>query len=349
VWHRRARPRKAKTSSEARGVVPREGLTAGVHRVNSLDGSFDATAFANLLGGTFLPTPVRRHAGMISLEERYALYWLTLNHFAGKGAIVDAGCFLGASSVCFGAALQRRGFQPTKIVHSYDVGIIGSPNMARLAALAANGHEFKKGDSFAETLAAVTSAHAEYIDLRLGDIREKIDEPDPIEILFLDVCKTPQINAVVTEATFSKLIPGRSIVIQQDYFHDWLPWLHMTMGRLSEHFRYLGSAGGSAFFLCEKSISEQDAALNAWFALDPDAALAAFERGLPQGLRADQKYLIDLARTILARQFFGLPAAMDLMERISMPPLAEVTSNWTLPDKDGVRNWITSPKFGYLG
>jgi hypothetical protein len=324
-------------------------LTGGVLRVDSLLCSSDATALAHMLGGTFLPAPVRRHPGMISPEERYALYWLTLNYFRGEGVIVDAGCFLGASTACFGSALQARGFRPNKMVHSYDLGIVGSPNMARLAAMAAEGREFKKGDSFGPALAAVTSAYAEFVDFRLGDILEKIDEPDPIEILFIDVCKTPRINAVVTKATFSKLIPGRSIVVQQDYFHDWLPWLHMTMGRFSEHFRYLGAAGGSAFFRCEKSISDAEAASDPWSGLEPDAALAAFERGLPEQMQADQRYLIDLARTILARQFFGEPVALELMDRISMPPAIAVTSNWRLPDKAGVRDWITSPKFGYSG
>jgi hypothetical protein len=304
-------------------------------------------AFSHFLAGTLLPQPVRRHAGMISLDERSALYGLTLNYFEGRGIIVDAGCFLGVSTACFGSALRRKGHTNTRIVHSYDLGTIGSANMARLANMSGVRQDVKSGENFAEIITALIAPYADLVDLRIGDIRQTIDEPDPIEILFLDVCKQASINLAVTKAAFPKLIPGHSIVVQQDYFHEYLPWLHMTMGHLSEHFSYLGAAGSSAFFLCERAISHEEAAFDVWSRLAPEEALAAFDRGLPSAMEKDQKYLVDMARAIVLRQFFGESRAVEFMSAIEMPAPAEIMAGWTLPPKDPIMSWITAPNFGY--
>ena len=310
---------------------------------------------AHFLRGILLPLPARWHTGMISPEERCALFGLTANRYAGAGKIVDGGCFLGASTACFGLGLRRRGVAPEKIVHSYDLGVIASVNMARLATLARQKKagpatlaepEFRKDDPFAELLSELVAPYADHVELRVGDIRTTLHEPDPIEILFLDVCKMADINAVVTRRTFPRLIPGRSIVVHQDYFHDWLPWLHVTMGYFADRFSYLGAAGGSAFFRCEAAITEGEAEFDAWSSLPADEALAAFDRGLPERMEPDQQYLIDIARVILVRKHFGEQRALELMARIVKPDLESTTSNWTLPAKDGVRGWITSPGFG---
>ena len=61
-----------------------------------------------MLGGFNLPAPARQHVGMITLEERFALFRLAREHADGRGVIVDAGIFLGASTVCFSLGLQAR-------------------------------------------------------------------------------------------------------------------------------------------------------------------------------------------------------------------------------------------------
>ncbi len=304
-------------------------------------------ALHHVLEGSRLPLTVRRHPGMISPEERAALYYTTLNHYRGDGVIVDAGCFLGASTACFAAALNARGATPRKAVHSYDMGVIGSPQMVRLANQASGREDFKKGDSFASLIEAQVAPYQAHVDLRIGDIVAHIAEPDPIEILFIDVCKSAPINATVTRATFPRLLPGRSIVVQQDYMHEWLPWLPITMGHFADRFAYLGAAGGSAFFLCERAISETEAAFDPWSGLDAEASLATFDAGLPERLDADQAYLLAMARAILMRRHYGLESGVEAMQTIVKPPLESVMSNWTMPSKEGVENLIRSPKFFY--
>ena len=61
---------------------------------------------------------------------------------------------------------------------------------------------------------------------------------------------------------FPRLIPGTSIVVQQDYLFDsWNAWLHLTMERLSEYFEILTDTGlGSVVYLNMRAIPEAEIA-----------------------------------------------------------------------------------------
>jgi hypothetical protein len=54
------------------------------------------------------------------------------------------------------------------------------------------------------------------------------------------------------------LIPGKSVVIQQDYlYHHWVAWLHVTMEFYSDYFEYVCDTGvNSVVFLNTKRIPE---------------------------------------------------------------------------------------------
>jgi|GEM_PF-5072735 len=83
----------------------------------------------------------------------------------------------------------------------------------------------------------------------------KID--DDIEIMFLDVCKTPELNFSM-QKLYSRMIPGRSLLIHQDYIHPCLPYIKVTMGYLAEYFEYIGSTRiNSAVWLLKKEIPQE--------------------------------------------------------------------------------------------
>ena len=48
-------------------------------------------------------------------------------------------------------------------------------------------------------------------------------------MLFVDIAKTWALNDVVIEQFFPRLIPGRSVVVQQDYAFAFRPWVAITM------------------------------------------------------------------------------------------------------------------------
>jgi len=72
-----------------------------------------------------------------------------------------------------------------------------------------------------------------------GDITKMGWNGGPIEILFVDLAKTWDLNSHVISQFFPHLIPGHSILIQQDYVHVGEPWVALTMEVLSEYFEHL--------------------------------------------------------------------------------------------------------------
>ena len=77
-------------------------------------------------------------------------------------------------------------------------------------------------------------------------------------MLFLDVCKTSEVNAHIIKEFFPRLIPGHSVLLQQDFIHEWLPWIHVTMGLFEPYFQFLGVVGESptAVWLNTRKIPE---------------------------------------------------------------------------------------------
>jgi hypothetical protein len=48
-----------------------------------------------------LPAAVADSISMLTLDEKQFLYWLTSEYFSGIGAIIDAGCFIGGSTLAY--------------------------------------------------------------------------------------------------------------------------------------------------------------------------------------------------------------------------------------------------------
>jgi hypothetical protein len=70
-----------------------------------------------------IPANVYYPKGMIGPEERRAYFWLAQRWLTGRGCIVDAGSFVGASTFCLAAGAYAGGckeFDAAPIVRSYD-------------------------------------------------------------------------------------------------------------------------------------------------------------------------------------------------------------------------------------
>ena len=89
-----------------------------------------------------------------------------------------------------------------------------------------------------------------------GDVRTASWTGGPIEILFIDIAKHWTVCDWITWQFFPHLIPGRSVVVQQDYLYErWTGWLHVTMEFYSEYFEYACDTGvNSVAFLNTRPI-----------------------------------------------------------------------------------------------
>lgn len=255
---------------------------------------------------------------MMSVPERRFLYGLASKYYTGEGLIVDAGIFLGASTMCFGQGLRENENLENAVttwrrpVVSFERGIV-TPTMPAFFKRNSLKFDLNPGDSFAELVRANVRPVADLVDLRVGDIQEtgKIDQP--IEILFLDVLKLPEITKFVIENYFPRLIPGRSIVIQQDYFYDLLPYIKTYQEYFSEYFTYVGEIGSTGVFLCTSQIP-QDAATNIEEKLDSDGQIRLASIALQRSIDPTRRFLMALSKARLIRKVLGAKAAQSYLQ-----------------------------------
>jgi hypothetical protein len=209
-----------------------------------------------------LPADMSVPSMITELEKRF-LYHLARDYYVGEGYIVDAGIFLGASTYCFGAGVRDNprcaeieAKQPRPVI-SLEKGIV-TPTMIKALNYYKIEPELAVGESFAPVLERNIAPIRRYVRLRLGDVMEHGRAVGPIEILFLDLIKQENVAHFVVGSFFRKLIPGRSIVIQQDYFFDGLEYLKPFQEYFSDKFEFVGEIGSSAVFRCIAPIAMKD-------------------------------------------------------------------------------------------
>jgi hypothetical protein len=271
-------------------------------------------AFARLLG-TISPAATKVPSMMSMLEKR-VLNTLARERYVGEGVIIDAGIFLGASTVCFGEGIRQNPAQKKilkrwkKPIIAFERGIInpGMPAFFKRNAVAGMG---EPGESFAAAVEANIKPVANIVDLRIGDILETAQGIDsPIEILFLDVLKLPEISSFVVRNFFPRLIPGVSIVIQQDYFYERLPFIKTDQEFFEDYFTCIGEVCSTALFLCTKAIPEAEVArLEAGIAPREQERLASV--AMQRSTDPARRFMMALSKVRLIRQLYGAEVAAD--------------------------------------
>jgi hypothetical protein len=190
------------------------------------------------LGASDIPSEIYFPRGMLGDEERRCLWWLGNHVFRGDGLIVDAGAFAGASAFCLASGASthnRRG----KIVHSYDLFYALDQYVAD--AITADFRPIGLNGSYRDVFDFQTGKYSGLIEAHGGDFLTHAWAGEPIEILFIDIAKTRELNSHTVREFFPRLIPGHSIVIQQDFYHCWHPYIHLTMQYLKDYFEIIDS------------------------------------------------------------------------------------------------------------
>jgi hypothetical protein len=186
---------------------------------------------------TTAPAEVLQRKGMIGPAERACYYWFGRYWFSGDGAIVDAGAFVGASTAAFaaGAAASAKTAGASKpYVHAYDYFEVIDEYVG--AAISRDFGPIKAGQSYRSHFEAQVAPFADVIRSYPGDFKSHTWNGTPIEILFIDIAKTKELNEHLLKEFFPSLVPGKSIVIHQDYYHCWHPYIHYSMEFLCDEF-----------------------------------------------------------------------------------------------------------------
>jgi len=193
---------------------------------------------------------------MLSKLERRLLYSLARD-YAGEGAIVDAGSFLGGSTAALLAGVRDRP-EPRSgpPVASYDLFQVDEYMVPKFFA---DERSVQLGDSFRPRF----DAHV----ARFGDVPHVVHEGDitklgwsdgPIDVLFLDILKSWEINDAVLRDFFPSLVPGRSVIVHQDYGWGDTPWIPVTVELMRESLVLLDwmEWGTHVFFVAEELPAE---------------------------------------------------------------------------------------------
>jgi ubiquinone/menaquinone biosynthesis C-methylase UbiE len=202
-----------------------------------------------------VPRPCRDVPTMLVPDELRLLHHLGENYYSGAGVIVDAGSFLGGSTVALAAGLarnpRRHRVGGTKPIHAFDRFEVEDWTRGQFFP-----ESTAAGASFREQFERNIAPYADVVDVHAGDVRSHPWNGGPIEILFIDIAKNVDVCDWITTEFFPHLIPGRSLIVQQDYlYHHWVGWLHVTMEHFADYFEYVcDTEVNSAVFLNTKEI-----------------------------------------------------------------------------------------------
>jgi tetratricopeptide (TPR) repeat protein len=225
------------------------------------------------------------------------------------GVIVDGGSFLGRSAWFLATGLAANpnlGREKKLPIHCFDNFIVND-DLTTEAIQDQFGVRLPLGASTRRLFDAAVVNVAEWLEVHEGDFRTYVWKPRPIEILFVDVAKSTVLNRRLVESMFPCLLPGVSVVVQQDYHHPWLPHIHITMEHLSDYFEIVEpKIDDSAAFLCTRPISAEVAAEAATLndRLPPAALLALMDRAIAR-LPAEHRCHVELARANLVGRTYG--------------------------------------------
>jgi len=227
-----------------------------------------------------LPEEVKRARTMLMPTEQQLLHGPARDHFRNEGAIVDAGCFLGGSTLALASGLRANPkFQAASrrdVIHSYDLFVVEPWTIGIYFP-----DDTPLGMSFESRFRENIKPFADLVAVHPGNVMKAPVPDKPIEILFIDLAKHWTVNDYVVRAFFPRLVAGRSIVIQQDYLYEaWTGWLPVTMEHFSEYFELVDhTEKNSAVFLYKRPAPPE-----------------AFARDVIQGMsRAEMRVLADRA------------------------------------------------------
>ena len=182
--------------------------------------------------GFQLPLAAERVRTMLTEEESRLLYWLARDYVEGEGEILDLGCFAGGSTARLAAGVADAG--RTTPVHAYDHFLIKDAQKERYLYPA--GIAPFEGEDMLPAVSELLSPWDGIVQFHKGDIRRARWSGRPIELLFIDAAKTPQSSDLISFGFFTSLIPGRSVVVHQDYLHWRQPWVPAQMELLADCF-----------------------------------------------------------------------------------------------------------------
>lgn len=191
---------------------------------------------------------------MLNREEAQFYFWLAHRMAHVSGSMVDLGCFVGGSTAYLaqGAFAQRKGQRPR--MFAYDQ-FHASPKVKRRQLYAKGISQFDGQDTLPLSK-ALLSPWSDQVVLRKGRIEDSTWSDGTISLLILDASKTSRTMDMMAQTFFPHLVPGISVIVQQDELHWKEPWIAAQMQRLRACFEPLCYVpGGTVAYLYTRRVA----------------------------------------------------------------------------------------------
>jgi predicted O-methyltransferase YrrM len=203
----------------------------------------------------FSPEEYRAAEGIAftTTEEQKLLTRIASTHAESNGVILDGGAFLGASTVSLARGLNERCTSKKRRIISIDHFTVQDEYVH--AKLHQSGINVSYGDSILELYLHNTRSVRQHIETRAGEATRVGRIQEIVDIAFIDISKTPALNSFISLEWFRRMIPGHSVVIQQDFHSPVFPWIPASMGVAAEYFSVaVPKVGETAVFRLEKPL-----------------------------------------------------------------------------------------------
>lgn len=188
---------------------------------------------------------------MINAEEMRFYHWVAREMAQVNGAVVELGSFIGGSTAHL-AEGTRQGGNRTKVHFAYDH--FGATEKLKQRQLYTKGIAPFDGEDILPLAQDLLAPWQHNITLCKGRIEDSLWQGGPISILIMDASKTARATDKMASLFMPHLIPGKSLLIQQDELHWKEPWVAAQMQGMAEYFAPLCHIPGtSVTYLCTKS------------------------------------------------------------------------------------------------
>ena len=249
---------------------------------------------------------------MLARDELVLLYTLARDHCTGAGRIVDAGCFLGGSTRALAAGLRDSATASAAPIITYDLFQV---EQYYYDSFPDEFTGIQVGDSTRHRFDRYLTGLTDWVEVMEGDVMTLGWRGEPIELLFLDILKTWDINDLFMREFFPRLIPGRSIVVQQDYLYGYCPWIHISMELLADHLRWIDDVPCSRVYLLETAPPDELLRTNVQHDLDREQQLLLMDRAVAR-TTGESRGMLDLARAAVLHEHGRTPEAAAEVRRV---------------------------------
>lgn len=259
--------------------------------------------------------------GQIEPIERQLYYWLARHAYRGLGDIVEFGSFIGASSAAFAQGIRDNPAVHKKakrhhVFDAFDTKYIHPEAFAKIGVPAPTGADFFP------TFQRYTAPYADIIDATKTDIFDVTEwTGKPIEILFIDGAGSAAVHDHVVQVFYPHLIPGLSIVIDQDCFYELAYWMSLKNQIFAQNFEIMFAADTS---LAVRYIEEVEniAGIKRLSSLSIEERAQLLD-GFSARLVPELAQHVQLQRAALQAEAGDLAGAKSLINSIIAAPLSE--------------------------